>query len=251
MLTVEGLTISERSVGEHDKFISVLTSECGTIDIYVRGGNKITGKNQSAAQLFVYAKFCVNIKKDKYYLNSSEVIRDFYNIRLDIKKLALACYMGEAAKFAVMTKAPKNENEAMRLILNCLYMLSEDKRDCRFIKSVFELRFISEIGMMPQLIGCRVCYSYDEKEMYFQIDECCILCGKHFEEAGLAENSRNIRITPSQLSALQFICLSDMEKIFNFRISDESAEVIAQIAEKYMVARLGRSFSSLEYYHAV
>ncbi len=251
MLTVKGLVVSERNAGEQDKYISVLTAECGTIDISVKGANKITGKNHAATQLFAYSSLCLNMRKDRYYLNSSELIHDFYNLRLDIKKLALACYIGEAAKYSVMASNRQHENNVMRLVLNCLHMLDKDKRSCEFIKSVFELRFLSEIGMMPQLIGCRVCYVYDAEEMFFLIDKAYVLCADDFYAKELEESYYNVKITPQQLSALQFICLADFDRLFNFRLSEASQIKINEITEKYLLVHLSRSFKSLEYYHTV
>ncbi len=251
MMTVKGLVVSEHSVGESDKFISILTSGYGTIDVRVRGANKITGKNHAATQLFGYSEFCLESSRDRYYLNSSRVIYDFFNLRLDIKKLALACYMGEVARFTVLASNKQHENDVMRLILNCLYMLDSDKRSCEFIKSVFELRFVSEIGFIPQLIGCRVCYTYDAEEMFFLVDKAYVLCRDDFEEMGLTENRCSIKITPSELAALQFIALVPLERIFNFRLSEKSQAKINEITEKYILFRLNRSFNSLEYYHTV
>lgn len=254
MMTVNGLVISERIIGENDKYISVLTAEYGTIDVFVNGGNKITGKNQSATQLFSYSKLCMTCRKERFYLNSSELIYDFFNLRLDIRKLTLACYFGEVIRYSVLAHNIIYENgklsdtEVMRLTLNCLYMLSENKRSCEFIKSVFEMRFLCEIGLRPQLIGCKVCYAYENEDFFFLINQSYVLCEYHFEENGLDENDYNIRITPSQFAALQFICFSDMERLFNFRVSPESQAKLNEVTEKYILANMSRSFRSLEYY---
>lgn len=47
MLTIVGIVIKERPVGEQDKFIDVLTSNDGVIEITVKGARKINGKNRT------------------------------------------------------------------------------------------------------------------------------------------------------------------------------------------------------------
>ncbi len=251
METVKGLVISERNAGENDKFISILTEDFGTLDVIVKGANKITGKNHAAAQLFSYSTLCLDVRKDKYYLNSSEIIYDFFNLRLDIKKLALACYICDVTRYAILSGSSQHDNNIMRLVLNCLYMLDTDKRSCDFIKSVFELRLTSDIGYIPQLIGCLNCFTYSAPEMYFLIDKAYVLCSEHFYRKGFEKNYYNVKINPDELAALQFICLSDFEKIFNFRLSPRAQETIGNISEKYIVTRLMHKFKTLEYYYSV
>lgn len=251
MITVEGLIISERSVGEHDKYVSALTVEYGTLEISVRGANKFTGRNQAATQLFAYSRLCLNERKDRFYLESSELIHDFYDLRLDLKKMALACYMGEVARKAVLTQNYSREKNIMRLVLNSFYMLETDKRSCEFIKSVFELRFCSESGFAPQLLGCRECFSYTAETMYFLLDKGYVLCEEHFAENGCEESYFNIQITNGEFCALQHICLADFEKLFNFRLSPKAQSKISLITERYIVYKLSFPLKTLDYYHAI
>lgn len=249
LITVAGLVIAERAYGENDRFIDVLTAEYGVVEICVKGARKITGKNNASTQLFSYARFCFNKRGDKYYLNSSEPIRVFYNLRLDMKKLALAQYFTEVSKYCVTTG--QSAKDAMSLLLNSLHFLSEGTRSCEFLKSVFEMRFMSEIGMLPQLIGCRECYKYEAEEMYFMVERACLLCGEHFLQSGFEEGEYCIRLTRSVLHALRFICLSDMKKIFNFKVGEESQQLLSEITEKYILTRISRGFKSLDFYNEI
>ena len=51
MTTFEGIVLKERSYGENDKFIDILTKDHGVVEISVKGAKKINGKNGSSAQL--------------------------------------------------------------------------------------------------------------------------------------------------------------------------------------------------------
>ena len=168
---------------------------------------------------------------------------------MDIKKLALAEYFAEIIGHCTTTG--QTAKDIMRLFLNTLHFLSEDLRSCEFLKSVFELRFMSEIGLLPQLIGCRECYKYQAEEMYFLVDRACLLCGEHLAFKELEENYYHIRITNSVLEAMRFICLSEQERLFNFRLGDKSMELLNEITEKYVLARIDANFKSLDFYKKV
>ena len=248
---LEGVVILEHPVGENDKYITVLTRDIGRAEIYVKGANKITARNHAATQLYALSRFSVTAREHKFVLTGSELIHDFYNIRLDIKKLALACYISDIMRYAVTSNNAQHEETVTRLVLNCLYMLDTDKRSCDFVKSVFELRFMSEIGFIPSLLGCAECYTYSADTMFFMVDKSCFYCEEHFTENGFEENFNNIRIKPSILGAMQHICLSEFNKLFGFRLSDYGQAKISEIAEKYLCTHLSRTFRSLDYYHSV
>lgn len=246
LITLDGIVTAERKFGEYDKFIDILTAEYGTVEICVKGARKITGKNVSSTQLFSYSNFCFSERNDRYYLNSSEPIKIFYDLRLDIKNLSLGVYFAEISKYSVMAK--QSAREIMRLLLNTLDFLSRGAKSREFLKSVFEMRFMSEIGHIPQLIGCRSCYVHESDEMYFLIDRGVLLCGGHFEEGGYIESEYNVRVSRGALQALRFICLSDMSRLFNFKVTEETQKTLNSIAEKYLIYHMGKSFKSLEYY---
>ncbi len=246
MLTVKGLVISRHNASENDCFVNILTAEYGVMKMYARGVRKNTAKNHATTQPFSYATFCLEERNERYYLNSSESIHSFYKISMDMKKYALACYFIEIAQYCVT--GGQTAKDIMRLLLNSMYLLDEGKRSCEFLKCVFELRFTSEIGMMPQLIGCKDCYKYTADEMYIMIDRACLLCGDDFEYRGFEEDYYHIRINDTVLHTIRYICLIDHDKLFNFKLSDEVQAQVSEIAEKYITKRIAIKFKTLEFY---
>ena len=81
MITEEGIVLKERSVGEQDKFIDILTKTRGVIEVCVKGAKKITGRSGSSTQLFAYSRFCIDQRGERMYLNSAEPIHIFYGLR--------------------------------------------------------------------------------------------------------------------------------------------------------------------------
>ncbi|MCL2055445.1 MAG: DNA repair protein RecO [Oscillospiraceae bacterium] len=248
--SIKGLVASERDYGENDRFISVITEEHGVIDISVKGAKKITGKNNSSSQLFSYSKFCINERGGRRYLNSSEPIHIFYGLRLDLKKLSLACYIAEAAAYSLTPE--KNERDLLRLILNSLYLLENGERNADFIKAVFELRFTADMGHMPLLMGCKECFKHESDEMFFSARRGILLCGEHFEQANSAAYF-DFKLTAGLLHAMRHICLSPIEKAFGFKISDNTQKALSDISEKYLLTHLSPDymFKTLEYYKKI
>lgn len=246
MLTVTGLVVRERPSGENDKLLSVLTDTNGLIEICAKGVKKANAKNASSAQAFAYGRFCIVEGKNYYILNSSEPIRIFYDIRLDMSRFALASYFCELILFTCVKNQPNKE--ILRLILNTLHFLSDGKKSEALLKSIFELRLMCELGMGPYLVGCCKCYKYQDVLMQFDLSVgklfCEVCCGN--KDITYCEP-----LNMSLLHALRFIALSDMSKIFSFRISDDRLYELSRITERYTLLHLDKKFQTLDFYKSL
>lgn len=245
LITTKGLVINERSVGENDKYIEILTEDLGVIDVSVKGVKKITSKNSGSAQLFSYSKFCLSKRRERFYINSSENISIFFDIRLSVEKLSLASYFSEVVKYALPHDLPCGE--VLRLFLNTLHYLCNEKIDMNILKSIFELRLMTEIGLMPQLIGCRECICFESEHMFFDLKNSNLICKKCADENMLSTD--NLQELPiAVLRSVRHICLSDFEKIFSFSLSENYIPMLSHFSEKYLINQLGRSFKTLKFY---
>ncbi len=247
MLTVKGVVLTQRQVGEQDQYIDILTEEHGVLEVLVKGAKKITSKSGSAAQLFAYSAFCLRPAKQGYALNSAEPIRIFYGLRSSVSAVALASYFSQVIQFAVLPQA--HTQEIQRLFLNCLHYLSEKAFPEARIKCIFELRIAALLGFMPDVVMCRACGCYLPKELVFSIESgnfCCKAC--------LPETEEYTQIIPMQGAALQavrHIVLQDFERIFAFRLAVHCEEALYTFAEQFLLYHLDHRFPALDYYKVI
>lgn len=245
MIITEGIVLKERLSGEHDKFIDVLTKDIGVIEICVRGARKINGKSAGSAQLFAYSRFCTDLRRDMYFLNSAEPIHIFYGLRNSLTALSLASYFSDILRYCIQEKSD-GEN-IMRLLLNTLHFLEKNLRSEKQLKAIFELRLMSETGFMPDVVACRECGAFEPKELYFNIPDGSFRCRKC--SSGEYEDFFAVRLPV--LSAVRHIVLTDFDRLFNFRVSDGTLEVLSEIAEKYLQSHMERSFATLDFYKSL
>jgi DNA repair protein RecO (recombination protein O) len=246
MLTLRGIVLREYPVGENDKFIHVLTKERGVIEISVRGGRKMTSKNAGGSQLFAYSDFSIRSDKGRYYLDSSQLVKLFYKIRENLDSLALADYISEVVSYVAGQHEQKDD--LIRLVLNTLHFLSNGERKCSFLKAVFEMRFMTEIGMMPDIVCCSVCMSYISDYMCFDMLSTRLYCHRCFK--GSYDDSQ-IRISASVVHALRHIVFADFNRLFNFRLSEENMKKLSVLTERYLLLHLGKEFKTLEFYKSL
>ncbi|MBR1723811.1 MAG: DNA repair protein RecO [Ruminococcus sp.] len=261
MLILKGLVISERDVGETGKAVTILTAELGCIDVYVRGGRK-SKKSISSTQLFCYAEYSLESKTDAknithYYYNSSEPIRLFYDIRLDAKKTALACYFAELLRFSC--ESAENAGEILRLTLNTLHFLDKGERDMELLRSIFELRLACETGYRPDLIGCHVCYTAEDELMYLNMRTgqlTCSGCAAKGEGAASAvgvpelpgDDIYTAELDSTMLYTIRFIALVEYDRLFSFKLSQRYLVKLSAFTENYIRYQFGKRFDTLRFY---
>ena len=243
MLTTDGIVLRERHAGESDKFIDILTQDSGVIEVCVKGARKLGSKNHATTQPFTYASFCISSRGDRNYLNSSELIKSFYALRLDLQKLSLASYFSEITAFAAGNQ--EQGGELLRLFLNTVYYLSRGDRSLALLKSVYELRFLAEIGLMPDLLACHGCGKYECEKMFFHLSEGTLLCEQCYDGH---EGERVVSLTPSVLKAMRHITLAGFDRLYNFKISEMSSNKLSFITERFLLTQLDASFKTLDFY---
>lgn len=246
MTTVEGIVLKERSVGEQDKFIDILTKESGVLEISVKGAKKINGRSGSSTQLLAYSRFCIDKRGSYLYLNSAEPIHIFYGLRSSLTKISLASYFADVMRSCIKPEA--QNGDIMRLMLNCLHYLETGEREEKLLKAIFELRLMSEIGYMPDIVACRSCGVFEPEELFFCISDGGFFCADCFENRTASDY---LKVKLPVLSAVRHIVLTDFNRLFNFRVSESTLQSLAELAEQYMLTHLEHSFGTLEFYKAI
>ena len=246
MIIVEGIVLKERSVGEQDKFIDILTKENGLVELSVKGARKINGKSGSSTQLFAYSRFCVNKRGDRLFLNSAEPIHIFYGLRDSLTKISLASYFAEILRFCI--KSDSNSADILRLFLNTLHFLENGQRNELLLKSVFELRLLSELGFMPDVVACRGCGVFEPQELFFAIDGSGFYCSDCYRSD---TDTGYFKVTLPVLSALRHIVLSDFDRLFNFRVTEKIQEKLSELSETMLLLHTEREFRTLDFYKSM
>ena len=246
MTITEGVVLKERSVGEQDKFIDILTKNSGVLEVNVRGAKKINGKNGSSTQLFAYSRFCLDQRGDRLYLNSAEPIHIFYGLRSELTRISLASYFAEILRYCIAERA--DSESVMRLLLNTMHFLENGTRDEVLLRCIFEMRLMSEIGYMPDVLACRNCGEFAPEELCFSINDGGFFCK---DCAGEQDTGGYFDVKLPVLEAVRHIVLSDFDRLFNFRVSESVLDKLDKLSAAYVEARLERRFATLDFYRSL
>ena len=239
-----GLVLKETRYKESDRILTILTPELGVISASAQSSLRLKSKLFSACGLFCYSEFTLVPERNMYTVREAAIKNVFHGISASIEGMSLAMYLAEMT--ASLSPTGQEAERELRLLLNCLYMISENKTDLRVVKAVFELRTMSECGFLPQLVYCRDCGSYEGDTFYLDAQEGYLLCADCAARAG-----KNCNLDRGALFALRHICLVEDKKIFAFKISVGSLAKLAAVAEQYALTHLDKSLKSYEFLKSV
>lgn len=245
LVTVEGIVIGRRDIGENNCFIDVLTNQFGVIEATAHGIKKTNSSNISSAGLFSYSKFCLNKHNLKYTLNSAQPKHSFFGLSSDITRFSLAAYLADIIKYT--STSEQNGEEILRFFAITLFELEKENADCEIIKAVFELRIASMLGFLPDLRACRGCGEYLKDTMFFSFDNSSLLCGDcEKTERKIGENLTEI--SHDLLHTLRYVVYSPVEKLYKFTLKGKTRKDFSDFSERYLLMQLDRGFKTLDYY---
>lgn len=240
-MKTKGLVLREVAYKEHDKILTVLTQEHGKMTMKARGCRRKGSQLSASTQLLVHSEMILFEYRDFTTMREAESLNQFWGVRQDVEKLALASYFAEVMD--AVAEEGQAEPELMSLILNSLYALDKLNKPQPLIKAAFELKLLALSGYEPALDGCAVC-GYDEPEHpRLDLSEGVLHCHTCKVSEGISMPMSHVA-----LSALRHIVYGDSKRLFSFPIDGQSMEAMSNLCEAFMLTQLERGFRTLDFY---
>lgn len=237
-----GLIIKVQSIGEADRLVTVLTDSFGVIRAFVRRAKDIKSPKCASTGLLCYSSLSISESKGTYNINDAKSIQMFMGLRNDVRAMSLAQYFCELC--AHLCPKEQEASEFLRLILNALHLLSNNKKDPLLIKACVEMRLLSLCGYMPDLVMCSSCGEYESEQMVFNAKAGKLLC----IDCAQKEYARGIVAPLSVITALRHTIYADSDKLFSFSLSDESLKLLNTITESYLLNITEKDFQTLQFF---
>ena len=253
---VKGVVLKNTEYGENDRLLTIFTHERGKMTVCVKGARSIKSKHMPSCELFSYSDFELYEKQGRYWVRESSLEESFFQIRRSLESMYLALYLCDVcSEFALYDE---EDEQLLRLLLNCLYLLSGDSKDRRIIKSVFELKSASIEGFMPDIQSCSECNGVSNK-FYFDVIAGTVICDKCKEKINsdytIQDNSQTLSqilmLDISLIDAMKYILSSPVNKAFSFNLPDEELDRLSEGCQLFLLHQLERGFNTLDFYNSL
>lgn len=244
-LRCDAVVVREKRLEEQDRLLTLLTRDKGVITAYAKHAGRLKGGMAAATELLCYSRFELFQRGEKTFVDYAEGINPFFGLRQDLERLSLATYFCQLCCELV---PPLDCGEGyLRLMLNSLHFLEKGIVPSLLLKPVFELRLLSMAGYMPNLIACSSCNGVTPECMWFFPNDGIVLCSG----CRTGEESGAMPVPPGVFDAMRHIIYSDFDRLFAFKLPEQSAKILSNLCRAYLLAQVERVLPALNYYDTI
>lgn len=230
-IKLTGIVIKEVTYKDNDKIITILTDSLGKISCMAKGSKKTNSPLLASSQYLVYSEFVLNKGSHFYYVNSTSVINTFYKLRTDLDKLEFAFDMTKILNN--ITDENQETKSILKLFLNTLYLLQEEKKQSKFLINIFKIKMLSLMGFSIPMGKCASCMENlkEDKDIYYDYISNILVCEDCYKKQDL---KRYIKLSSSTFKAIKYTIVSDISKVFNFTLTESGVREYAMFGQAFL-----------------
>jgi DNA repair protein RecO (recombination protein O) len=237
LVKTKAIVLKEVQLREADKILVCLSADLGKFTVSARGVKNQKSSNIAAASFLVYSEMVMYSSRDMYALSQSNVIESFYNIRTDIIKLTYASYFADILLDSIQEN--EESEKVLRLFLNTLFYLVDEKADMAFLATLFEFKLLKYIG-----------YTFNTKRN-------CIRCGKEdvsfmsFAGGGFVcrecHEQGELPVSGVLADIICDIVDLPLKKAFDMKIPEGFINDLRKVSVKYLTSCLDKYYTKLDF----
>ena len=233
-IKIKGIVVQSSPYGDNDRMLTILTREKGVISVSAKGVKSLKNKNSQSAMPLCYSEFVLKEKGDIYSLVSADIEESFYSLREHVEALSYGVYFAQLAAFVV--GRDNVAHDEMRLLLNCLYVLSKAPERYRVLCAAFEVKICEYAGFAPYVESC-ACGNEGE---FFSVRNGECVCKLHKTEEAKP-------ISPDAKKVIEYVQNADLKEALLFDTRDSLAKEVSELMEAFLSCQMGRLPKSLDY----
>ena len=205
LLSVTGMVLKDEPIGEFDRRVVILTKEEGKISVFAKGARRQNSILAAATNPFAFGRFTLFAGRSSYTLREAFIDNYFEGMRSDITMAFYGMYFLEIADY--YSRENSDDADLLRLLYQGVRVLENPVHSLRFTRAIFEIKAIQINGELPPP---------DEN-----------------------------RFAPGVIKAVNFIIESPVNKVFSFKLSEESENELITYAKEVSDFTFDKKFTSL------
>ena len=246
LITVQGIVLSAQPVGEYDKRIVLLTRERGKISAFAKGARRQNSPFMAAANPFVFGNFTLYEGRSSYNLNQVTVTHHFVELAARQPGVYYGYYFLELADY--FGREGTDEKNMMNLLYLTVKALLNPEIDDRLVRCIFELRTMTEQGLMPELFRCVNCGEEiaGKENLFFSQEAHGILDGDCLKKASPEKPELLAGFPSSTLYHAVHCKPAHDEAVRSFTVTEEVLWELERHIQPYVAGNTDKKFKSLQ-----
>lgn len=242
-ITTKGFLLRIIPYRDNDVILDILTSEYGLITCSARNIRRKNGSLQQNISPFIFAEFELFYYRDRYQLNSSEIIEHFSPLAEDIQRLTCLSHLSELVMDILRYQPKATKIYAFWAYASYSIVYQEDP----ILKTYLaQLKFVTDQGFSPWIENCLICHDLIQTEIFhFYLNKGGILCDKpSCRKHGV--DSSIVLLHQANISAIFYLINLPYEKCFNIKIELELRDEFILFSKRYVNTVMEKEYKKLD-----
>ncbi len=171
----QGFVLKTQDYRDTSLLATFYTRDFGKVKAIIKGGRDARYRYGSTLEPFSLNEIIVYHRRrgDLHLVTSAELVERFEILRRDLNYLGTSTYLLELVDQLTDTGHP--HTEVFDLLHETLRYMCEGN-SCRAASRIFEVKLMTEMGLMPELSQCVRCGEEQDKDGYFSIASGGVVC---------------------------------------------------------------------------
>lgn len=243
----EGIILKRKDLGEADKLITIFTKNRGKVKTLAKGVRKINSRRGGNLEILNQVKIFLHETKSWPILTEVETKRNFSNIKDDLSKLSLVYLIFELIDQFL---GEEQENIVVFDLLQATLVAIDESQSLEKAKvfaTNFQLKFLNQVGYLPQLQNCAVCDQEIQPEVNFLAPYLGGLVDKNCSKEVLLSRSLSLEA----IKTLRFLAKTPIEGIYKLNLEKKLLKELFEVLNFYTVFFLEKDLNSPRFTLAV
>lgn len=227
IVNTQGIVLRSARYKENDLILTIFTRKLGKISAIAKGAKRNKSSLLSSSQVFSYSNFTLKKQGNMYRVSQSETIKNFYDIAYDIESFSYATYITSLVDGSIYEN--QTNNRLFVLLVQTLYLYTQNEVDKEYITRAFELKFLDYTGFKPIVNRCVNCNTTNLKSSVFNVDEGGILC-----EKCKVNHVYNFKIDSTTIKLMDYIFRNDILTCSKAKVSKYLVNELTKILKVYV-----------------
>lgn len=236
-IVTQGIVLRYVNYRETSRILTLFSRDVGRITVSAKGCLRPKCRERAATEMFTLGEYTLAERAGRYYLNAACIENAYFNLRLDIDRLAIATY------FIELTESVLNDEEPQAalfdLLAAMLNALCDGKADAELVRLFFEVKAMDLLGFRPEVSRCAVCGGELNEKAWFSGSAGGAVCANCRLEATDAK-----AMLPGALAFLRHVLDWDVERMNVLKPAQAVMDSLEQTWRPFLKWHLERTFKA-------
>jgi DNA repair protein RecO (recombination protein O) len=155
--TAQALVLHRRSLGEHDRVLTLFTKEHGKISAVAKGSQRATSRLVGATEPFTHVRLLLATGRNLDIITQCEIVNAYPALRTDIERLSRAAYICDLLDVFSHDHDATSSEAVFDLTCAALLLLTQPFEWLDSVIHAYDIRLLEVLGYAPAIEYCAHC----------------------------------------------------------------------------------------------